>query len=210
MALVVLAACSGSSRTASTTAAPSTTTTTTTSTTTAPATTSSTSTPTTSTTTTTTTPTTAAGLPRRCTVADLRVTAGDRGAGTGHIGVPIVWTDKGPDVCLMTGWAGADGLAPDGTALAHAQRTLTGHLGGLTQGETRLPVVVLHPGEQASSFVEGTDVPVGTATTCPSYASLLVTPPEDTTSVPLAVGLPGCSGLEIHPVVPGPTGRTGP
>ena len=129
--------------------------------------------------------------------------------------MPIVWTDKGPNVCLMTGWAGADGLAPDGTALAHAQRTLTGYLGGLTQGETGLPVVVLHPGEQASSYVEGTDVPVGTAPGCPSYVSLLVTPPEDTTSVPLPWACPAAPAwISIRsypgpPVAPVPEHRAG-
>jgi len=59
---------------------------------------------------------------------------------------------------------------------------------------------------------------VGTATSCPYYPSLLVTPPNLTVSTPVTdVGLqgpgatvrgfPGCSGLYVDPVVPGSTGR---
>jgi hypothetical protein len=63
------------------------------------------------------------------------------------------------------------------------------------------------PGQTASATVEETDNPVGSATSCPYYPSLLVTPPNLTDSVRLTVsglgtnppGLPGCSPIEVHP-----------
>jgi len=66
--------------------------------------------------------------------------------------------------------------------------------------------VTLVTGQSASAIVEGTDVPTGNATSCPSYPKLLVTPPNATESVVVNAVMPGCSPIEIHPVVPGATG----
>jgi hypothetical protein len=68
------------------------------------------------------------------------------------------------------------------------------------------PVVTLAPGDTASAIVEGTDMPVGTATSCPTYPALLVTPPDAQQSVTVAVGIEGCSHILVHPVVAGTSG----
>ena len=51
-------------------------------------------------------------------------------------------------------------------------------------------------------------MPSGTETSCPAYPSLLVTAPDTKVSVTIRLSLPGCSGLQVHPVVPGTSGST--
>jgi len=86
-------------------------------------------------------------------------------------------------------------------------------MGGLVPGVTALPVVSLTPGQTASAVVEGTDNPLGPQP-CPHYPALLVTPPNLTEQVQVQVsdlgsqGFPGCSGIEVHPVVPGSGGSS--
>jgi hypothetical protein len=80
----------------------------------------------------------------------------------------------------------------------------------LETGSTTPLVVVLGPGTVASALVEGTDVPEGVGSSCPTYPALLVTPPTSTLSTRLAVPLPGCSPIEVHPIVSGVTGSTKP
>ena len=139
--------------------------------------------------------------------AQLSISVGPNGGGAaaGHQGVAIVWQNSSSTPCLMTGWAGADGLDANGASATHATRTDRGYLGGLAPGG-KAAAIVLRPGDSASSLVEGTSVPEGGGGACPTYTGLLVTPPEDTTSVKLDATLPGCSGLQIHPVVAGTTG----
>ncbi len=81
-------------------------------------------------------------------------------------------------------------------------RTLNGFMGGVPTGESP-PPVTLTPGQVASAIVEGTDMPIGTEVTCPSYPALLVTPPDTRQSVTLKTGLQVCSAIEVHPVVKG-------
>jgi hypothetical protein len=79
-------------------------------------------------------------------------------------------------------------------------------MGGLLSATSPPPVVTLKSGQIASAKVEGTDNPVGDRTTCPSLSGLLVTAPNTYTSVNLPYAPGDCSGLEVHPVVPGETG----
>jgi hypothetical protein len=89
-------------------------------------------------------------------------------------------------------------------------------MGGLGPSVTAIPRVPLGPGQVASAIVEGTDNPIGAQTSCPYYPYLLVTPPSLTEHVQLTVfglgtqpgyvGFPGCSEIEVHPVVPGSKG----
>lgn len=145
-----------------------------------------------------------------CTLSELAVTAGSTGAGLGHAGGPILFTNTGAAECSLYGYPGVAGLDAAGHQVVQARRTSSGYLGGLQTGADRPPTVDLAPGQTASAFVEGTDVPYGTPPppSCPRYAGLLVTPPTATQSVRLAMTLPGCSGLEVHPVLAGSTGRS--
>ena len=165
-------------------------------------TTSTTGTPTTTTTATTSTTATVA----RCTFSQLSVSGGQPAAGLGHEGVAIVFRNTGTSACTLFGYPGVAALDAQGNQAAQAQRTPGGYLGGLPPGTTAPIVLTVAPGQAASAMVEGTDVPTGTATSCPQYPALLVTPPNTTQSVRVVATLPGCSPIEVHPVVPGTTG----
>jgi hypothetical protein len=155
----------------------------------------------------TTSPTT--GSSSACRDGQISVSNSENGgAGLGHEDQVILFTNSSQSACSLSGYPGVAGLDAQGNQAVQAVRTPSGYLGGLASGDVTPPVVVLAPGQSASATVEGTDNPVGTATSCPSYPELLVTPPDLTGSTRVAAGLPGCSPIQIHPVVPGTTGRT--
>jgi hypothetical protein len=139
---------------------------------------------------------------------DGQISVSDTGgsAGVGHEGQVLLFTNSSQSGCTLSGYPGVAGLDAQGNQVVQAERTLSGYLGGLENGATTPPTVSLLPGQVASATVEGTDVPVGSATSCPSYPTLLVTPPNLTVSVRVTPGLPGCSPIQIHPVVPGTSG----
>ncbi|MFG2052474.1 DUF4232 domain-containing protein [Micromonospora sp. NPDC048930] len=146
-------------------------------------------------------------VPQRCTVTQLDVVLGDETSGSGHRGVRLIFQNRGDQACWLRGYPGADGLDRAGKTLAHAKRTPHGYLGGVRGDE---PVrVLLAPGELASALVEALAFRAGDGGACAPYASLLVTPPDETRSVRLAWTTDSCSALEVHPVVAGTTGRSG-
>jgi Protein of unknown function (DUF4232) len=145
----------------------------------------------------------AAGAVPACANADLTVSVGASGAGLGHVGSTIVFTNGSDHQCTLYGYPGVAGMDSTGREVTHALQTLSGYMGGSSTKAT----VLLAPGGRASALVEGTDVPTGTATTCPVYPRLLVTAPNQTGSHVLAASMPGCSLLQVHPVVAGATGR---
>ena len=138
-----------------------------------------------------------------CADADLTVSVSPGGVGLGHIGSTIVFTNVSDHQCALTGYPRVTGLDSSGREVTLALPTLTGYLGGSYTTAT----VQLARGGSASALVEGTSVPAGTATTCPVYPRLLVVAPTQTRSHVFASGMPGCSRLEVHPVVAGETGR---
>jgi hypothetical protein len=117
--------------------------------------------------------------------------------------VPIVFENISNTSCSLYGYPGVAALDAAGDQVAQAQRIPDGYLGGVAGA---IPVVVVDPGQMASAMVEGSDNPVNGATTCVTYAALLATPPNTSTSTRLDVSFPGCSGVEVHPVVPGTSG----
>lgn len=146
-----------------------------------------------------------------CTGSQLRTSekhwaGGYLGYGLGHSGAVILFTNTSHRNCSLRGYPGAGGVNSSGIQVTQARRTPSGYLGGLWGTTTAAPTVTLTPGGTASATIEGTDNPVGNATTCPTLAGLLVTPPNTTVSVHLPAAPADCSGLAIHPVVPGPTG----
>jgi hypothetical protein len=132
------------------------------------------------------------------------VTSGPGGGATGHVSDVLLFKNTSTP-CTMTGYPGVAGLNSSGQQVVQAMRTLNGFMGGVPTGDSP-PIVTLTPGQVASAIVEGTDVPIGTEVTCPSYPALLVTPPNTRQSVTLNTGLPGCSAIEVHPVVMGTSG----
>ena len=139
-----------------------------------------------------------------CTPAQLTVTSASNSA-AGHIGVILLFKNTGAKPCSLQGYPGVAGLDASGKQVIQAKRTLNGFFRALRDGQG-WPVVILTSGQSASAFVEGTDVPTGNATSCPTYPKLLVTPPNTTKSVTVNMSMPGCSPVQVHPVVPGKTG----
>jgi hypothetical protein len=145
----------------------------------------------------------------RCQNGQLSVVPLSGGVGAGSAQEIIGFTNISSATCTLTGYPGVAALDQHGSQVAQAQRIT---------GPQALPVttVTLAEGETASAAVSGTEVPTGTATTCPYFApSLLVTPPDLTRSVRVSVtggtfgtkGFPGCAVLRVAPVVQGITGQ---
>jgi hypothetical protein len=164
-------------------------------------------------TTTVPTPTTAPSTPVACEASDLLLTLGSGGAGLGHEGVALLFKNVGGVACILHGYPGVALLDASGRQAEQAVRAPSGYLGGLTPGATTPPTLVVRPGQTDSALLEGTDVATGSATSCPSYLAALVTAPNQTVSTRLKLvkgssreGFPGCSPVEIHPIVKGTTG----
>ena len=138
-----------------------------------------------------------------CADADLTVSVSPSGVGLGHVGSTIVFTNASDHQCALTGYPRVAGVDSSGREVTQALPTLTGYLGG---SYTKATVQLARAGS-ASALVEGTSNPAGAATTCPVYPRLLVVAPTQTRSHVFASSMPGCSRLEVHPVVAGATGR---
>ena len=143
-----------------------------------------------------------------CRNGQITVSKGGGGVATGHSGEVILFSNSSNSSCSISGYPGVAGLDAQGAQVTQAKRTPSGFIGGLQPGVTTPPQVTLSPGQTASAIVEGTDLPVSGATSCTSYPSLLITPPNLTDSVRVIAPLPGCSPIEVHPIVPGSTGST--
>jgi hypothetical protein len=156
---------------------------------------------------TSTTTTQAGDAPPPCQDGQILVSNAGGGAGLGHVDQVLLFTNDSQATCTLSGYPGVAGLDAQGSQIVQAERTPSGYFGGLQNSATTPPIVALAPGQSASAIVEGTDSPAGSATSCPTYPALLVTPPNLTVSVRVTPGLPGCSPIEIHPLVPGISGR---
>ena len=158
----------------------------------------------------TTSPTADTAGVARCSIADLAISDRSGGVGAGNWGVVLIFRNVASAPCVLGGYPGVAGLNASRQQVLQAVRTPSGYIGGLPIGQTKPSVVLLAPGAEASALVEGSDVPRGTATSCPSLAGLLVTPPGSRHSVALMRPTPyECSGLQVHPVVAGTTGSEG-
>jgi hypothetical protein len=104
-----------------------------------------------------------------------------------------------------------------GQQAAQAQRTPRGYMGGVEGGSAH--TIVLAPGQAASALLEGLPFPA-TGQSCKSSSGLLVTPPDNTSSVMVPVANspadsqgPGsqllCQVPQVHPVVAGTDGIQG-
>lgn len=144
-----------------------------------------------------TSPAARADNPPACDAAQLVVTAGPARAGVGHRGVPLVFSlAPGAGACTLTGYPGVDSGA--GGPLLRAERTLRGYLGGLPSGVDIPPTVTVWPGHPAQAIVEGLAVDAD-GNQCPTYADLLVTPPDTTGTVTVPATIDTCR-LQVHPV----------
>jgi hypothetical protein len=134
-----------------------------------------------------------------CRLSELSVTAGQGSGAAGTIYATLLFRNTGSRTCELQGYPGVAGLNAAGQQVTQAVRTPD------PQGRGTA-AVTLSPGTTVSAAVSGSDVPTGTATSCGTYASLLVTPPGETHSTVVTVSLPACSGLKVYPVVAGTGG----
>ena len=149
----------------------------------------------------------------RCRGGDLQVVAVRGLFGMGQTLEVIGFRNASRTSCTLHGYPLVVALGAQGSPGTTARPTLNGYGGGLAPGATALPTVTLEPGQSASATIGGEAHPSGTETSCPSYASFLVTPPDSTHSVPVAswVGpvpgpFPGCQSIVVTPIVPGASG----
>jgi hypothetical protein len=174
-------------------------------------------TPVTTTTTTTTTTTRAASsatgtasvqaASSACPSGRISVTAGGGGAGLGHVGIVLRFRSTASAVCVLSGYPGATFVTSAGHDVP-ARRTRNGYLGGLAGASAPIPVVRVAPGQTVSALLEGSDSdPADGGGPCPRYASLLVTPPNQTVTARMVSPLASICRPEVHPVVAGTTGR---
>jgi hypothetical protein len=171
----------------------------------------------TATTTTTTTTTTSAtssttaahAASTACVSGRISVTAGVSGAGLGHVGVVLRFRSTASVPCTLSGYPGAT-LVTAGGHDVPARRTRNGYLGGLAGASIPVPVVRVLPGHTVSAYLEGLDSDTAHGGgPCPRYANLLVTPPNQTVTARMTSPLTTICQPEVHPVVPGTSGRAG-
>jgi hypothetical protein len=150
-------------------------------------------------------PTTAsAGSSLTCTGAQLSVKETSPDASLGHRAYVFVFTNKGAATCTLHGYPGASVTDTTGKVVADAQRTLVGY----ESGPTTITTVTLAPGASASAVVEW-DAAADAGAVCPGTKGghLLVTPPNTTVSTGFALPNDLCSDFQVHPVLPGTSGR---
>ena len=136
------------------------------------------------------------------TCSALAVSAGQVGAAAGNAGFPISFRNSSNHACSLSGYPTV--LATDSSSgrTVTARHFSSGYLGG---ADLPVPTYVLAPGDRVSVLVEGTDNPVGNASTCSTLNDLRVVVGHR--SVPTRQVLQNCSGMQVHPYVPGLTGR---
>jgi hypothetical protein len=185
LAGTVLSACSSSPSTSSTTGGPASTTT---STTPGAASTTSSSAPTTS---------TVAG-PARCASSALSgsVVGSSGAAGTIETTVALKSTASAP--CTLGGYPGMQMLSASGSALP----TVVVRKGSYPFTAMAAATVTVGPGQSAYFNIGYSDVPVGNETTCPTSASVQVTPPNAFDHLVMTAAFAPCGGgtLVVSPV----------
>lgn len=136
-----------------------------------------------------------------CTGGQLTLSTSAKTGAGGHGGYELYFNNSSAAPCTLTGYPSVAALTDGGQQSAHATETPRGYLGGLPPGDSAIPVVTLQPGQSAAAGLEWIENPQNGETTCPDYHRILVTPPNTTNSVPLAVPqLFLCAYLEVHPV----------
>jgi hypothetical protein len=140
--------------------------------------------------------TTTAASTAACTTTNLAISVGQSQGAAGHIYIPILFKNVGSTPCTMGGFPGVAATTSGGQQAVQATRT-----------SATATTITVPPGSFASAMLVATDVPSGTATTCPTYPGILVTPPNTAKSQALSVQVPGCSAPTISPVILGSAGQ---
>jgi hypothetical protein len=145
-----------------------------------------------------------------CTDSGLKIASVSAGAGAGHTGWILVFTNTGSAPCSIEGYPGAGVTDTPGQVVLNATRSQSGYLGGQYPSPA---TIVLGPGEAASTVLEWLDAPLNGETpvgaNCPGMDSgkVLITPPNTRQSTPFPAPANLCADFVVHPLVPGISGR---
>jgi hypothetical protein len=133
-----------------------------------------------------------------CSNGQVQVSNGGEHRGLGHRDVILTFSlSPGTAACTLTGYPGVDSGA--GGPLVHAERTLTGYMGGIRGSDTP-PTITVSESQPAYAVVEGVAVDAQDPyRVCPTYTDLRVTPPDTTETVTVPIHFDTCP-LEVHPV----------
>jgi hypothetical protein len=137
-----------------------------------------------------------------CGNSSLAVTRAPSQGAAGHGAFWVLFRNVSHTTCSLYGYPGLDALDSHGHVLAHAQRTLSGSMGGPGVVHT----VLVAPGHFASATVEWLNFNPVTAGNCRFSSSVATTPPNTTHTVHLPVSVSICR-LQVHPTVAGTSGN---
>lgn len=147
------------------------------------------------------TPTTAVGTVR-CKIGNLEAAVVGSSGAAGTIETTVALKSTATTPCILGGYPGLLLLTSSGTGLP------TKVVRGGTYSFTSMAptTVTVAPGESVYFNIGYSDVPVGSETSCPSSASLEVTPPNAYDHLLLTVSMAPCGGgtLVVSPVFPSP------
>jgi len=147
---------------------------------------------------TSTTATTSPGGPTQCPTPKLTATVYGSGGAAGTIETTIALTSSASTTCTLGGYPGLQMLTAAGGNLP----TTVIRKGNYSFTSMAPTVVSIAPGQAAYFNMGYSDVPTGSETSCPTSASLAVTPPNSYTSTTVSAQLGPCGNgsIAVSPV----------
>jgi len=145
-----------------------------------------------------------------CADGQLKVAIASDGSAGGHTGLILSLTNTGAAPCSVQGYPGAGVTDRSGEVVLNATRLPVGYLGGQYPSPA---TIMLAPGATASTVIEWLDAPPNGDTpvgaNCPGMdgGRLLITPPNTRRSASFSAPANLCADFEVHPLVPGGSGR---
>lgn len=144
-----------------------------------------------------------------CTASALTIDAVTGPSGSTHVSELLHFSNNGSHTCFLRGYPGVAQVNGSHT-LQNAARTQSGYLGGLSAGQS-IPTVVLAPGHSASALVEAESAASNGSNACAGAGAtgLLVTAPDQYSSVQVPSLLQACADFQVHPITGGSDGSGG-
>ena len=136
-------------------------------------------------------PTAGAANTPRCTTADLAGAIIDEDAGAGNRFARLILTNTSTHDCHTKGFIGGQLIDADGAEIATH----------IVRSSKKPKTVLVRAGAAASARLHWTVVPSGKETSCPTAPTLAVTPPDETTTLPVYFGGTACGGrIDVDPL----------
>lgn len=141
----------------------------------------------------------------RCRTGQLALRGHFLGEAMGRFTQTLTFVNRSAGTCRLAGW-------PSVRVRGRSETAIRGRLIRVIQGApTNHPFrpVTIRPGRTASFDVYGPDYNAVKNKTCPTAHALLVRPPGDSLTLPVAVKIPACRPLafEVSPLIAGSSDR---